>query len=113
MEELSAALLKLENLVKMHFDQLDSKVVALENKIECLEASMDHPVNKDEKDVSTGLGIKRATFDFMLESWINYCKRNNTTVIPKSETKLNGWVRDTRKAYKKFLNNQPCTMTAV
>ena len=112
MEELSAALLKLENLVTTRFDQLDSKVSALENKIESLETSIDHPVSQDEHGVSTGMGIKRASFDFMLDSWINYCKRNKTNVVPKAETKLNGWVRDTRKAYRNFLNNEPCTMTA-
>jgi hypothetical protein len=112
MEELSAALLKLENLVTTRFDQLVSKVAALENKIESLETSIDHPVSQDEHGVSTGMGIKRASFDFMLDSWINYCKRNKTNVVPKAETKLNGWVRDTRKAYRNFLNNEPCTMTA-
>jgi hypothetical protein len=33
------------------------------------------------------------------------------TIIPKAETKLSGWVRDTRKAYKQYINNEPSTMT--
>jgi hypothetical protein len=33
------------------------------------------------------------------------------TIIPKAETKLSGWVRDTQKAYKQYINNKPSTMT--
>ena len=47
----------------------------------------------------------------MLQTWQSYCKDNNTTIIPKTETKLSGWARDTRKAYKQYINNKPSTMT--
>jgi len=47
----------------------------------------------------------------MLQTWQSYCKDNNTTIIPKTETILSGWVRDTRKAYKQYINNEPSTMT--
>jgi len=33
----------------------------------------------------------------MLQAWLSYCKENNTTIVLKSESKLNGWVRDTPK----------------
>jgi hypothetical protein len=47
----------------------------------------------------------------MLQTWQSYCKDNNMTIIPKAETKLSGWVRDTQKAYKQYINNEPSTMT--
>jgi hypothetical protein len=47
----------------------------------------------------------------MLQTWQSYCKENNMTIIPKAETNLSGWVRDTRKAYKQYVNNEPSTMT--
>jgi hypothetical protein len=50
-------------------------------------------------------------FESMLQTWQSYCKDNNTTTIPKSETKLSRWVRDTWKAYKQYINNEPSTMT--
>jgi len=31
-------------------------------------------------------------------------KKYNTTVVPTSEFKINGWVRYTRKAYKQYNN---------
>jgi hypothetical protein len=34
-----------------------------------------------------------------LQAWQSYCDKNNTTLVPKSEFKLNGWVKDTRKEY--------------
>jgi hypothetical protein len=37
-------------------------------------------------------------------------QRQNTKIIPKTETKLSGWVRDTQKAYKQYINNKPSTM---
>jgi hypothetical protein len=33
------------------------------------------------------------------------------TIIPKAETKFSGWVHDTQKAYKQYINNEPSTMT--
>jgi hypothetical protein len=54
---------------------------------------------------------KRFSFESILHTWQSYCKDNNTTIIPKAETKLSGWVRDTRKAYKQYINNGPSTMT--
>ncbi len=50
-------------------------------------------------------------FESMLQTWQSYCKDNNMTIIPKAETNLSGWVRDTRKAYKQYINNEPSTMT--
>jgi hypothetical protein len=47
----------------------------------------------------------------MLQTWQSYCKDNNTTIIPKTETKLSSWVRDTQKAYKQYINNKTSTMT--
>jgi hypothetical protein len=47
----------------------------------------------------------------MLQTWQSYCKDKNKTIIPKAETKLSGWVQDTRKAYKQYINNEPSTMT--
>ncbi len=38
---------------------------------------------------------KQFPFESMLQTWQSYCKENNTTIIPKAETKLSGWVRDT------------------
>ncbi len=46
----------------------------------------------------------------MLQAWQFYYKENNTTLVPKSEFKLNGWVRDTRKANKQYINNEQSTM---
>jgi hypothetical protein len=42
---------------------------------------------------------------FMLQAWKSYCKEHNTTLVLKSEFKLYGWVRDTKKAYKQYINN--------
>ncbi len=46
----------------------------------------------------------------MLQAWQFYYKENDTTLVPKSEFKLNGWVRDTRKANKRYINNEQSTM---
>jgi hypothetical protein len=46
----------------------------------------------------------------MLQAWQSYCNVNKTTHVPKSEFKLNGWVRDIRKAYKHSMNKKPSTM---
>jgi hypothetical protein len=52
---------------------------------------------------------KQYNLELMLQAWQFYCKENNT-LVPKSEFKLNGWVRDTRKADRKYINNKPSTM---
>jgi hypothetical protein len=46
----------------------------------------------------------------MLQAWQSICKENNTTHVPKSQFKLNGWVRDIRKACKQYINDKPFTM---
>jgi hypothetical protein len=46
----------------------------------------------------------------MLQAWQSYCKENNTTHVTKSEFKLNGWVRDIRRAYRQYMNNKPLAM---
>jgi hypothetical protein len=104
------------------FQQVNTKLEEINNKITILNEKVDsilsiandlHTTSPTINDAApdTPAKTKRVPFESMLQTWQSYCKDNNTTIIPKNETKLSGWIRDTRKAYKQYINNKPSTMT--
>jgi len=101
--------------------QVNTKLEEFSNKITILIEKVDSIISIANYLYTTSPTInvavpenpvsKQFPFESMLQTWQSYCKENNTTIIPKTDTKLSGWVRDTRKAYKQYINNEPSTMT--
>jgi hypothetical protein len=117
-----SVLTKLEQSINDRYNDLNDRYNDLNNKITILNEKVDsilsiandlHTTSPTIHDAApdTPKKTKRFPFESMLQTWQSYCKDNNTTIIPKAETKLSGWVRDTRKAYKQYINNEPSTMT--
>jgi len=117
--QLDALNVKLDNY-PFKFQQVNTKLEELNNKIKILNENVDsilsiandlHTTSPTINDAApdTPAKTKQKPFESMLQTWQSYYKDNNTTIIPKAETKLSGWVRDTRKAYKKYINNKPST----
>jgi len=99
-------------LVHTQLEEFNNKITNLDEKVESILSIVNNlhttspTVNVAAPD--TPKKTKRFPFESMLQTWQSYCKDNNTTIIPKAETKLSGWVRDTRKAYKQYVNNAIC-----
>jgi len=104
------------------FQQVNSKLEEFNNKITNLDEKVDSilSIANDLHTTSPTINVaapdtpakkKRFSFESMLQTWQSYCKDNNMKIIPKAETKLSGWVQDTQKAYKQYINNEPSTMT--
>jgi hypothetical protein len=94
--------------------ELTNKITVIDEKVDCVPSTTNDLCNNSSTSnvsVSDGhIKEKRCSFESMLQAWQNYCNENNTTSVSKSEFKLNGWVRDTRKAYKQYINNKPSTV---
>jgi type IV secretory pathway VirJ component len=83
-----------------------------------IKAKVTTATMKVDKDPSTSnvaisagpINTKQVTFKSMLDNWLAYTKKHNTTQIPKSEGKLYAWARDTRKAHRAYMNNKPSSM---
>ena len=103
------------NVKYTKLEEFNSKIENLDEKVESILSIVNNlqttspTVNDAAPD--TPKKTKRFPFESMLQTWQSYCKENNTTIIPKAETKLSGWVRDTRRACKQYVNNEPSTMT--
>ena len=94
-------------------DKVDSKVYnnlteVVEEKVAVLEAKKKAKKKGKGEDSEKR---QRLTFEEMFQKWKVYCRENETTTIPKAESKLSGWVHDQRKAWRKLLNKQKTTMT--
>jgi len=102
-------------LVHTQLEEFNNKITNLDEKVDSiLSIANDLHTTSPTINVAapdTPAKKKRFSFESMLHTWQSYCKDNNMTIIPKAETKLSGWVRDTRKAYKQYINNKPSTMT--
>jgi len=104
LDPILSALSKLEQSINDRYNDLNNKIKILDEKVESILLIVNNlhttspTVNVAAPD--TPQKTKRFPFESMLQTWQSYCKDNNTTIIPKAETKLSGWVRDTRKAYK-------------
>ena len=85
------------------FQQVNTKLEEFDNKFTILNEKVDsilsiannlHTTSPTINDAApdTPKKTKRFPFESMLKAWQSYCKDNNTTIIPKAETKLSGWV---------------------
>jgi hypothetical protein len=119
--QLDALNVKLDNYpdkiqkVNTKLERFNNKITILDEKVDSI-LSIANDLHTPSPTINVAVQenpVKTKWFPFesMLESWQSYCKDNNTTIIPKTETKLSGWVRDTWKAYKQYINNEPSTMT--
>jgi len=103
------------SLVHTQLEEFNNKITNLDEKVDSILSIANdlHTTSPTINDAApdTPAKTKQFPFESMLQTWQSYCKDNNTTIIPKAETKLSGWVRDTRKAYKQYINNEPSTMT--
>jgi len=115
LDPILSALSKLEQSINDRYTDLNNKITNLNEKVESIISIVNnlHTTSPTVNDAApdTPKKTKRFPFETMLQTWQSYCKDNNTTIIPKAETKLSGWVRDTRRAYKQYVNNEPSTMT--
>jgi hypothetical protein len=102
-------------LVHTQLEEFNNKITNLDEKVESILSIVNNlqttspTVNVAAPD--TPQKTKRFPFESMLQTWQSYCKEKNMTIIPKAETKLSGWVRNTWKAYKQYINNEPSTLT--
>jgi hypothetical protein len=101
--------------VNTKLEEFNNKITILNNKVDSILSTANdlHTTSPTINDAApdTPAKTKQFPFDLMPQTWLFYCKDNNMTIIPKAETKLSGWVRDTWKAYKQYINNEPSTMT--
>ena len=78
------------------YNDLNNKITNLDEKVESILSIVNNlqttspTVNDAAPD--TPKKTKRFPFESMLQTWQSYCKDNNTTIIPKAETKLSSWV---------------------
>jgi Skp family chaperone for outer membrane proteins len=80
-------------------------------KVTTATTKVDKDPSTSNVAISTGsIKPKRATFKSMLDEWLTYSKEHNTMQIPTSEVKLYAWARDTRKAHRAYMNNEPSSM---
>ncbi len=91
--QLDALNVKLDNYPDK-FQKVNTKLERFNNKITILDEKVDS-ILSIANDLHTPSPTIDVAVQSMLESWQSYCKDNNTTIIPKIETKLSGWVRDT------------------
>jgi len=102
-------------LVHTQLEEFNNKITNLDEKVDSiLSIANDLHTTSPTINVAapdTPAKKKRFSFESMLQTWQSYCKDNNMTIIPKAKTKLSGWVGDTQKAYKQYINNEPSTMT--
>jgi hypothetical protein len=83
-----------------------ANIAVLEDKIETVQSSKE--LRNSNVAVKCGhCKAKGCTFNLMLQTQRSYCEENHTSAMPKSELNFNGWVRDTRNAYKQFINEEP------
>jgi len=101
--------------VNTKLEEFNNKITNLDEKVDSILSIANdlHTTSPTINDAApdTPAKTKQFPFELMLQTWQSYCKDNNMTIIPKAETKLSGWVRDTQKAYKQYINNKPSTMT--
>jgi prefoldin subunit 5 len=106
LDPILSALSKLEQSINDRYNDLNDRYNDLNNKITNLDEKVEsilsivnnlHTTSPTINDAApdTPKKTKRFPFESMLQTWQSYCKDNNTTIIPKAETKLSGWVRDT------------------
>ena len=102
-------------LVHTQLEEFNNKITILNEKVDSiLSIANDLHTTSPTINVAapdTPAKKKRFSFESMLQTWQSYCKDNNMKIIPKAETKLSGWVQDTWKAYKQYINNELSTMT--
>jgi hypothetical protein len=119
--QLDALNVKLDNYPDK-FQQVNTKLEEFNNKFTILNEKVDSilSIANDFHTTSPTINVavpenpaktKWFPFESMLQTWQSYCKDNNMTIIPNTETKLSGWVQDTWKAYKQYINNELSTMT--
>jgi hypothetical protein len=100
--------------VKTKLDEFGNKITILDEKVDSVQSFTNDLHNNSSTSIVAISGgqikTKCCTFESMLQAWQSYCKENNTRFVPKSEFKLNGWVRDTTKAHKQYINNKPSTI---
>jgi regulator of replication initiation timing len=86
-------------LVHTQLEEFNNKFTILNEKVDSILSIANelHTTSPTIHDAApdTPKMTKRFPFESMLQTWQSYCKDNNTTIIPKAETKLSGWVRDT------------------
>jgi hypothetical protein len=89
--------------ILIKFQQVNTKLEEFDNKFTNLDEKVDSilSIANDLHTTSPSINVappdtpkktKRFPFESMLQIWQSYCKDNNTTIIPKAETKLSGWV---------------------
>ena len=83
-------------LVHTQLEEFNNKITILNEKVDSiLSIANDLHTTSPSINVAppdTPKKTKQFPFERMLQTWQSYCKDNNTTIIPKAETKLSGWV---------------------
>ena len=83
-------------LVHTQLEEFNNKITILNEKVDSiLSIAIDLHTTSPTVNVAapdTPKKTKRFPFETMLQTWQSYCKDNNTTIIPKAETKLSSWV---------------------
>jgi oligoendopeptidase F len=84
------------SLVHTQLEEFNNKITNLDEKVDSILSIANdlHTTSPTINDAApdTPAKTKQFPFESMLQTWQSYCKDNNTTIIPKAETKLSGWV---------------------
>jgi hypothetical protein len=94
LDPILSALSKLEQSINDRYNDLNNKFAILNEKVESILSVVNnlHTTSPTVNDAApdTPKKTKQFPFESMLQTWQSYCKENNTTIIPKAETKLSG-----------------------